>query len=69
MSSSPGESDLKAFISRQFVLLDREKNAEIERSSLLISKCSQTVLERRGLALGGLGVASVSIGLGGKRYE
>lgn len=67
--TSPSEDDLKAFITRQFYLLEREKDAELERSSLLISKCSQTVLEQRGLALGGLGVASVSIGLGGKRQE
>lgn len=61
------DSDLKLFIARQIHLLSREKEAEIERTSLLISNCSQKLLEQRGLALGGLGVASVAIGLGGKR--
>jgi DNA polymerase alpha-associated DNA helicase A len=61
------DSDLKLFIARQLLLLSREKDAEVERTSLLISNCSHKILERRGLALGGLGVASVAIGLGGRR--
>jgi len=61
------DSHIKSFIERQFTLLEREREAEIERTSLLISNCSQKLLEQKGLALGGLGVASVSIGLGGKR--
>ena len=61
------DSDLKLFTTRQLHLLSQEKEAEIERTSLLISKCSHKLLEQRGLALGGLGVASVAIGLGGKR--
>ncbi|KAI0924135.1 hypothetical protein AcW2_005101 [Taiwanofungus camphoratus] len=40
--------------------------AEIERTSLLLSICGPKLLERRGLALGGLGIASANVGLGGK---
>jgi hypothetical protein len=60
--------DLARFIARQKQLLAQERKAEIERTSLLLSKCSQKTLEQNGLALGGLGVASMSIGLGGKTY-
>ncbi|OCH92757.1 P-loop containing nucleoside triphosphate hydrolase protein [Obba rivulosa] len=63
MSSEP---DLRAFISRHRLLLNKEREAEVERSSLLLSNCSPKLLEQKGLALGGLGVASVNIGLGGK---
>ena len=62
------EADLKAFIDRQRVLLSKERDAEIERSTLLLSNCGPKLLEQKGLALGGLGVAGVSIGLGGKTY-
>lgn len=61
------ESELAAFLDRQTLLLKRERDAEIERTSLLLSSCSPKLLERKGLALGALGVASVRIGLGGKR--
>ena len=61
------EADIRKFIDRQYTLLDTERDAEIERTSLLISSCSQKLLEQKGLALGGLGVASVAVGLGGKR--
>ncbi|TFK29436.1 P-loop containing nucleoside triphosphate hydrolase protein [Coprinopsis marcescibilis] len=60
------EGEIKAFIARQRQLLLRERNAEIERSSLLLSNCGPKLLEQKGLALNGLGVASVNIGLGGK---
>lgn len=62
------EHQLRAFISRQLALLQEERTAELERSSLLLSKCGPRVLEQKGLALGGLGVANVSVGLGGKTY-
>jgi DNA polymerase alpha-associated DNA helicase A len=62
----PSETDLSAFISRQRELLAQERNAEVERTSLLLSNCSQKLLEQKGLALGGLGVASINVGLGGK---
>jgi DNA polymerase alpha-associated DNA helicase A len=61
------DADFNAFIGRQFTLLAQEQDAEIERSALLISNCSHSLLEQKGLALGGLGVINVAIGLGGKR--
>ncbi|KAF9450011.1 P-loop containing nucleoside triphosphate hydrolase protein [Macrolepiota fuliginosa MF-IS2] len=57
---------LTAFIDRQRVLLTKERNAEIERTSLLLSNCGPKLLEQKGLSLGGLGVANINIGLGGK---
>ena len=62
------EIQLKAFFERQNQLLQRERAAEIERTSLLLSSCSQKLLEKKGLALGGLGVVGINIGLGGKRW-
>lgn len=59
---------LRAFITRQLDLLKDERNAELERSSLLLSKCGPKVLEQKGLALGGLGVVGINVGLGGKTY-
>jgi DNA polymerase alpha-associated DNA helicase A len=59
-------SAFEAFIARQRQLLQQERNAEIERSSLLLTNCGPKLLEQKGLALLGLGVASVNIGLGGK---
>jgi DNA polymerase alpha-associated DNA helicase A len=59
---------LTAFISRQRVLLAKEREAEIERSSLLLSNCGPKLLEQKGLSLSGLGVAGINIGLGGKTY-
>ncbi|KAF8579998.1 P-loop containing nucleoside triphosphate hydrolase protein [Ramaria rubella] len=64
--ATTSNSDLKLFIARQLLLLERERDAEIERTSLLISNCSHKLLEQKGLALCGLGVVSVAIGLGGK---
>ncbi|KDR77130.1 hypothetical protein GALMADRAFT_66085 [Galerina marginata CBS 339.88] len=60
------EGDLKAFIDRQRVLLTKERDAEIERTSLLLSNCGPKLLEQKGLSLGGLGVVGMNIGLGGK---
>ncbi|KZT61335.1 P-loop containing nucleoside triphosphate hydrolase protein [Calocera cornea HHB12733] len=62
----PNPEQLTAFIARQRELLQAERDSDIERTSLLFSKCSPKLLEQRGLALGGLGVASVQLGLGGK---
>ncbi|TBU35975.1 P-loop containing nucleoside triphosphate hydrolase protein [Dichomitus squalens] len=56
----------KAFIARHRELLNKEREAEIERTSLLLSNCPPKVLEQKGLCLAGLGIASVGIGLGGK---
>ncbi|KAF9515834.1 hypothetical protein BS47DRAFT_1371885 [Hydnum rufescens UP504] len=60
------EIQLRAFLERQSQLLQRERTAEIERTSLLLSSCSPKLLEKKGLALGGLGVVGINIGLGGK---
>ncbi|KAF6751163.1 P-loop containing nucleoside triphosphate hydrolase protein [Ephemerocybe angulata] len=60
------EEQLRAFITRQRELLAKERNAEIERTSLLLSNCGPKLLEQKGLALNGVGVAGVNIGLGGK---
>ncbi|KAI0670379.1 P-loop containing nucleoside triphosphate hydrolase protein [Trametes maxima] len=60
------EEQLHAFISRHRELLKKEREAEIERTSLLLSNCPPKLLEQKGLALCGLGTASVGIGLGGK---
>ncbi|THU84385.1 P-loop containing nucleoside triphosphate hydrolase protein [Dendrothele bispora CBS 962.96] len=57
---------LSSFIARQRVLLKRERDADIERSSLLLSNCGPKLLEQKGLALLGLGVVGVNVGLGGK---
>jgi DNA polymerase alpha-associated DNA helicase A len=60
------EQHIRAFIERQKLLLAKEREAEIERISLLLSNCPPSLLEQKGLALGNLGVANVNIGLGGK---
>ncbi|KAJ6625053.1 AAA domain-containing protein [Mycena sp. CBHHK59/15] len=60
------DTRLSNFFARQRLLLAQERAAEIERSSLLLSNCGPKLLEQKGLALGGLGVVGVSIGLGGK---
>lgn len=62
------EAQLSAFITRHRELLIRERDAEIERSALLLTNCGPKLLEQKGLALNGLGIASINIGLGGKRY-
>lgn len=69
MSSDPDasmESSLRTFVTRQHTLLSREREAEIERTSLLLTNCTPKLLEQKGLALGNLGVVSAGIGLGGK---
>ena len=63
------ESEVAAFLDRQITLLQHEREAEIEQTALLLSSCGPKLLERKGLALGALGVASIQIGLGGKRLE
>ena len=60
--------ELQAFIDRQRILLAKEREAEIERSSLLLSNCGPKILEQKGLSLGGLGVVGILVGLGGKTY-
>ena len=62
------DEQIRAFIDKHRALLTKEREAEVERTSLLLTSCSPSLLEQRGLALGGLGVANVAIGLGGKTY-
>ncbi|KAJ7201078.1 P-loop containing nucleoside triphosphate hydrolase protein, partial [Mycena pura] len=57
---------LANFFARQRLLLAQERAAEVDRSSLLLSNCGPKLLEQKGLALLGLGVVGVNIGLGGK---
>lgn len=65
MTASPDQI-FSSFLARQRFLLLKEREAEVERSSLLLSNCGPKLLEQKGLSLGGLGIASVNIGLGGK---
>ncbi|KAJ1301038.1 hypothetical protein OPQ81_003459 [Rhizoctonia solani] len=59
-------NDLEKFLSRMRALCLKERVAEVEQSSLLLSACSPKLLEQKGLALLGLGVSNIQIGLGGK---
>ena len=68
VSSVSTDEQIRAFIDKHRALLTKEREAEVERTSLLLTSCSPSLLEQRGLALGGLGVANVAIGLGGKTY-
>jgi len=60
------KSLLASFIARHRHLLEKERDAEIEKSSLLLSNCGAKLLEKKGLTLLALGVVGVNIGLGGK---
>ena len=62
----PTKEELEAFLERHQSLLQLERDEEEEQTRLLNSNCSPKLLEQRGLALGGLGVSNISIGLGGK---
>ena len=62
------EAQLLSFIDRHRRLLAIERNAEVERSTLLLSNCGPKLLEQKGLALLGLGVIGINIGLGGKTF-
>ncbi len=63
---APSEGELDAFLSRHEALLAAEREEEEEQTRLLNTNCSPKLLESKGLALGSLGVASISVGLGGK---
>lgn len=63
---STTNEDRESYFSRMRALCQQERAAEIEQSSLLLSACGPKLLEQKGLALLGLGVSSVQIGLGGK---
>lgn len=60
------EQRLSTFIARHRTLLILEREAEIERTSGLLTNCAPRLLEQKGLALGNLGVVSAAVGLGGK---
>lgn len=68
MSSSVDTIRISTFLDRQRTLLQAERQAEVEQTSLLLSSCPPKLLEKKGLALLGLGVVNVGLGLGGKRY-
>jgi len=59
---------VSTFIDRHLFLLSQERDAEVERTSLVLSKCGPKLLEQKGLALNGLGIASIGVGLGNKTY-
>lgn len=58
--------DVQAFAASQVALLDRELLSEIEETSSLISNHSPAALQRAGLAITNLIVASQRTGLGGR---
>lgn len=58
---------ISAFIDKQITLLQQEREIEVEESNLLLSNCAPKLLEKKGLALLNLSVASVQVGLGGRR--
>lgn len=63
----PSEAGLTTFIDRHEYLLQLERKAEEDQTRLLNSNCSPKLLEQRGLALNGLGVSAINVGLGGKK--
>lgn len=63
---APSSVLLKQWFERQISLLQEERNEEQSQSKLLMSKTAPKVLEKSGLALLGLGVVSIRIGLGAK---
>lgn len=63
---SSSDTAVSIFIARHLALLGQERQAEIDRSSLLFSNCGPRLLEQKGLSLGNLAVANINIGLGGK---
>lgn len=72
MGGPPGEpatpSDVHAWLQRQHVLLEHERQAERTQNALLLSQASPKTLARHGLALLGLCVSQVHIGAGAKTY-
>ena len=66
VSQMSSETQLAAFFARHRLLLAKERDEEISRSSLLLTNCAPKLLEQKGLAITGLGVVDAKIGLGGK---
>ena len=65
-ADAPSPDLLQRWIQRQADLLLAERKEEQQETRLLLSKCPPKQLERNGVALLGLGIQSVSVGLGGK---
>ena len=59
-------TDITAFASAQLSLLDAELQAELAEASSLVSQSSPIALQRAGLAVTNLVLASQRTGLGGK---
>ena len=60
---------VSTFIDRHLLLLSQERDAEVERTSLVfLQMWPKKLLEQKGLALNGLGIASIGVGLGNKTY-
>lgn len=64
----PSNELLQRWMQKHADLLAQERRVEQEEARLLLSKCPPKQLERNGLAILGLGILSVSVGLGGKTY-
>ena len=62
----PSQKLLQQWFKAQSTLLAEERKEEQAQSKLLLSKTSPKLLEKHGLALLGLGVASIRIGVGAK---
>lgn len=60
---------MNAFIDSQLDLVANERKLEVEETARLLSACSPAQLQKRGVALVGLRIASMRTGLGGKRYS
>lgn len=56
----------RQFLNRLIELTEREQQVEEQENSLLWSSCPFSLLEQKGVALGGLQVSKTSIGLGGR---
>lgn len=65
----PMTSSVEAFLVAFNQLLEKERAADVERTGLLFTNCSRKLLEDKGLALGSLSLAAITVGLGGKRYD
>jgi DNA polymerase alpha-associated DNA helicase A len=64
--SKTSDTQFTTFLARHRVLLTAEREADLARTSLLLSNCGPKLLQQQGLALLGLGVSSINVGLGGK---
>lgn len=60
-------SGMEAFVDSQIELVAKERKLEVEDTARLLSACSPAQLQKRGVALVALRVASMRTGMGGKR--